>query len=134
AGADNGQTPRLRGEGNMVQKCHAGELYIRLHLKPHSMFKRDGDDVLYETSVSFPKATLGGLVDVPTLDGRAQVKIPPGTRPGTLFKLEGKGLPSMESHRRGDELVRVNGYVPSELKKSQRKLIKESAHEIGDKS
>ena len=134
AGADDGQTLRLRGEGNMVQNGHAGDLYIRLHLKPHSMFKRDGDDVLYETSVSFPKATLGGLVDVPTLDGRAQVKIPPGTRPGTLFRLEGKGLPSMESHRRGDELVRVNVDVPLELTKRQRELLQEFAHEIGDKS
>jgi len=134
AGADNGQTLRLRGEGNMVQNGHAGDLYIRLHLRPHSMFKRDGDDVLYETSVSFPKATLGGLVDVPTLDGRAQVKIPPGTRPGTLFRLEGKGLPSMESHRRGDELVRVNVDVPLELTKRQRELLQEFAHEIGDKS
>ncbi|TMI60357.1 molecular chaperone DnaJ, partial [Candidatus Bathyarchaeota archaeon] len=78
----------------------------------------------------FPKATLGGLVDVPTLDGRAQVKIPPGTRPGTLFRLEGKGLPSMESHRRGDELVRVNVDVPLELTKRQRELLQEFAHEI----
>jgi molecular chaperone DnaJ len=134
AGADDGQSLRLRGEGNMAQNGHAGDLYIRLHLKPHSLFKRDGDDVLYQTTVSFPTAALGGLLDVPTLDGRAQVKIPPGTRPGTVFRLEGKGLPSMESRRRGDELVRVDVDVPSEVTKKQRELLQEFAREIGDKS
>src|SRR5256712_8645768 len=118
----------------MVQNGHAGDLYIRLHLKPHPMFKRDGDDVLYETSVSFPKATLGGLVDVPTLDGRAQVKIPPGTRPGTLFRLEGKGLPSMDSTRLRGELFPGNGGVPLEHTKRQRERLQEFCHEIGDKN
>jgi molecular chaperone DnaJ len=134
AGADDGQSLRLRGEGNMAQNGHAGDLYIRLHLKPHSLFKRDGDDVLYHTNVSFPTAALGGLLDVPTLDGRAQVKIPPGTRPGTVFRLEGKGMPSMESRRRGDELVRVDVDVPLEVTKRQRELLQEFAREIGDKS
>ena len=134
AGADDGQGLRLRGEGNMAQNGHAGDLYIRLHLKPHSLFKRDGDDVLYHTNVSFPTAALGGLLDVPTLDGRAQVKIPPGTRPGTVFRLEGKGMPSMESRRRGDELVRVDVDVPLEVTKRQRELLQEFAREIGDKS
>ncbi len=133
AGADNGQSLRLRGEGNMVQGGRPGDLYIRLHLRPHPLFKRDGDDVLYETSVSFPKAAMGGVLDVPTLDGRAQLKVPPGTRPGTVFRLDGKGLPSIDDHGRGDELVKVNVDVPHELSKKQRELLLEFARESGEK-
>ena len=132
-GAENGQRLRLRGEGNMAQNGHPGDLYIRLRVSPHSLFRRDGDDILYETKVSFPKATLGGVVDVPTLDGHAEIKIPPGTRPGTVFRLEGKGLPNVDDHERGDELVRVNVDVPSDLTKRQRDILHEFAKEIGDK-
>ncbi len=132
AGADTGQNLRLRGEGNMAPGGRPGDLYIRLHLKPHPLFKRDGDDVLYETSVSFPKAAMGGTVDVPTLDGRAQLKVPPGTRPGTVFRLEGKGLPSIEDRERGDELVRVSVDVPHELSKKQRDLLTDFARESGE--
>src|SRR5207245_11787234 len=131
---ENGRQSTLTGEVNMFQNDHASDVDIRWHLNPNTIFKRDADNILYETSASSPKATQAGLVDVPPLDGRAQVKIPPGTRPGTLFRLEGKGLPSMESHRRGDELVRVNVDVPLELRKRQRELLQEFAHEIGDKS
>ena len=132
AGADDGQSLRLRGEGNMVQGGRPGDLYVRIHLKPHPSFKRDGDNVLFETRISYPKAVLGGEMEVPVIDGKARLKIPPGTRAGTVFRLEGKGFPHVDDRGRGDELVRVDVEVPQELSKKERSLLLELARERGE--
>jgi len=132
-GADEGQSLRLRGEGNAVQGGRAGDLYVRIHLKPHPSFKRNGDDVLYETRISFPKAVFGGELEVPCIDGRARVKIPPGTKAGTIFKLEGKGFPRIEGWGRGNELVRVDVDIPQDLSRKQRELLMEFSKELGEK-
>lgn len=132
-GADEGQSLRLRGEGNMVQGGRAGDLYVRIHLRPHPEFKRQGDNVIYETKISYPKAVLGGELEVPCIDGRAMVKIPPGTRAGTIFRLDGKGFPSVEGWGKGDELVRVDLAVPRDLSRKQRELLEEFARETGEK-
>ena len=132
-GADEGQSLRLRSEGNAAQGGRPGDLYVRVHLKPHRSFKRQGDDVLYETRISFPKAVLGGELEVPCIDGRARLKIPPGTSSGTIFKLEGKGFPHLEGWGRGNQLVRVDVDIPHELSKRQQELLMEFAREIGEK-
>lgn len=132
-GADEGQSLRLRGEGNAVQGGQSGDLYVRIHLKPHPSFKRQGDDVLYETRISFPRAALGGELEVPCIDGKARLKIPPGTRAGTTFRLEGKGFPRIEGWGRGNELVRVDVEIPQELSKKQRELLLDFARELGEK-
>ena len=132
-GADEGQSLRLRGEGNAVQGGRAGDLYVRIHLRPHPSFKRQGDDVLYETRISFPKAVFGGELEVPCIDGRARLKIPPGTKAGTIFKLEGKGFPRIEGWGRGNQLVGVDVDIPQDLSKKQRELLMEFAREIGEK-
>ncbi len=132
-GADEGQSLRLRGEGNASQAGRPGDLYVRIHLKPHSSFKRQGDDVLYETRISFPRAALGGELEVPCIDGKARLKIPPGTRAGTVFRLEGKGFPRVESYGRGDELVRVDVDIPHDLSRKQRELLEEFGRELGEK-
>jgi molecular chaperone DnaJ len=132
-GADEGQVLRVRGEGNAAQGGHSGDLFVRIRLKPHPDFKRDGDNVLYETKVSFPKAALGGELQVPSIDGKAQLKIPPGTKPGTVFRLEGKGFPRSGGWGRGDELVRVDVDIPRELSRRQRVLLTEFAKELGEK-
>ncbi len=132
-GADDGQSLRLRGEGNAVQGGRSGDLYVRIHLKPHSSFKRRGDDVLYETKISFPKAVLGGELEVPCIDGKARLKIPPGTKGGTVFKLDGKGFPRIEGYGKGDQLVRVDVDIPQDPSRKQRELLMEFAREIGDK-
>ena len=133
-GADEGQSLRIRGEGNATQGGRSGDLYVRIRLKPHADFKRDGDNVLYETRVSFPKAALGGELQVPSIDGKAQLKIPPGTKPGTVFRLEGKGFPRVGGWGRGDELVRVDVEIPRDLSRRQRELLTEFAKELGEKS
>ena len=132
-GADDGQSLRLRGEGNAVQGGRSGDLYVRIHLKPHPSFKRQGNDVFYETRISYPRAALGGELEVPCIDGRARLKIPPGTRAGTIFKLEGKGFPRVEGVGRGDQLVRVDVEIPHDLSKKQRELLLEFARELGEK-
>ncbi len=132
-GADEGQSLRLRGEGNATQGGKPGDLYVRIHLKPHPSFKRNGDDVLYEARISFPKAALGGEMEVPCIEGRARVKVPPGTRAGTIFKLEGKGFPRVEGYGRGDQLVRVDVEIPHDLSRRQRELLAEFARETGEK-
>lgn len=132
-GADEGQSLRIRGEGNAAQGGRAGDLYVRIRLKPHPEFKREGDNILYETKVSFPRAALGGELQVPSIDGKAQLKIPPGTKPGTVFRLEGKGFPRVGSWGRGDELVRVDVDIPRDLSKKQRELLTEFAKELGEK-
>ncbi len=132
AGADEGQSLRLRGEGNAVQGGRAGDLYVRIHLKAHPSFKRDGDDVLYNTRISFPKAALGGELEVPIIDGQARVKIPPGTKAGTVFRLEGKGFPHVAGWGRGDELVRVDVDIPRDLNKRERELLLELAKQRGE--
>ena len=132
AGADEGQSLRLRGEGNMVQGGRPGDLYVRVHLKSHEYFKRDGDNVLYETKISYPKAAMGGVLEVPVIDGKASVKIPPGTKAGTVFRLEGKGFPRVEGWGRGDELVRVDVDIPRDLGKRERELLSELARLRGE--
>lgn len=131
-GADEGQSLRLRGEGNAAQGGRGGDLYVRIHLQPHPEFKRQGDNVLYETKISFPKAALGGELEVPCIDGKASVKIPPGTRAGTVFRLEGKGFPRIEGYGKGDELVRVDVEIPRDLSRKQRELLEEFAKENGE--
>src|SRR5436853_7724165 len=96
AGADEGQSLRLRGEGNAALGGRAGDLYVRIHLKPHPSFKREGDNVLYETKISILKAALGGEPEVTAIDRRAQLKMPPGTSTGQVCRVEGKGLRSVE--------------------------------------
>ncbi len=131
-GADEGQSLRLRGEGNLAQGGRAGDLYVRIHLKPHPEFKRQGDNVFYETKISFPKAVLGGELEVPCIDGKAQVKIPAGTKAGTIFRLEGKGFPSVEGWGKGDELVRIDVDIPRDISRKQRELLEQYATETGE--
>jgi molecular chaperone DnaJ len=132
AGADDGQSLRLRGEGNTVQGGRAGDLFVRIRLKPHQYFKREGENVLYETKISFPKAALGGELEVPIIEGKASLKIPPGTKGGTVFRLEGKGFPEVDGYGRGDQLVRVDVDIPRELNKRERELLQEFARQRGE--
>lgn len=116
----------------MVQGGRPGDLFVRVHLKPHQFFRREGDNILYNTKVSYSKAALGGELEVPAIDGKARVKIPAGTKAGTVFRLEGKGFPHVEGWGRGDELVRVDLDVPRDLNKRERELLAELARLRGE--
>jgi molecular chaperone DnaJ len=128
AGVDTGSRLRSSGNGEAgVRGGPAGDLYVVLHIKAHEIFEREGDDLICEVPISFVQAALGAEVEVPTLTGNAQIKIPPGTQPNTLFRLKGKGIKNVQGYGTGDLHVRVAVEVPTHLNGSQRAKIEEFA-------
>ena len=121
---------RLRSSGNGeagVRGGPAGDLYVFLQVKPHEIFSREGDDLLCEVPVSFIQATLGAEIEVPTLQGKATVKIPAGTQPGTLLRLKGRGVKNLQGYGQGDLHVRVQVEVPTHLNSEQKQKLAEFA-------
>jgi molecular chaperone DnaJ len=126
AGVDEGDQIRLAGEGEDGESGGpAGDLYVQVRLKPHDLFKRDGDDLHCEMPVSFATATLGGDMEVPTLDGRASLKVPAGTQTGKVFRLRGKGVRNVRSHATGDLYCHASVETPVNLNKRQKELLEE---------
>ncbi|MEE2788177.1 MAG: molecular chaperone DnaJ [Myxococcota bacterium] len=124
AGVDTGQTLRLDGEAHCgVRGGQAGDLYIELEVSAHPFFERNNVDIICERPISFPQAALGTSIDVPTLAGRAQVKVPSGTQSGQLLRLKGKGLPSPHGRAHGDQLIRIVVETPKRLTQEQRDLL-----------
>jgi molecular chaperone DnaJ len=132
-GVDNGSRLRSSGNGEAgLAGGQNGDLYIVLAVKEHELFERQGDDLFCEIPIKFTLATLGGTIEVPTLFGKASLKIPAGTQSGTTFRLRDKGMPSLRGGRQGDQLVRVHVEVPQSLTSEQRKLLEEFARIGGD--
>jgi molecular chaperone DnaJ len=126
AGVDDGQRLRLDGEGNAGSYGGSpGDLYIIFSVKPHNLFHRDGSDILCELPINFAQAALGDEVRVPSLDGKVDLKIPPGTQNGKTFRFKGKGIPYIDGKGRGDLLVKVAIITPQHLDKNQRHLFEE---------
>ncbi len=126
AGVSEGNYITLRGEGNAGRRGGpAGDIMVVIHEEPHEVFTRNGDDVVLDLLVSFPEAALGAEVEVPTLTGRARLKVEPGTQSGRMLRMRDKGIPHLNSHGRGDQLVRVNVWVPTHLSTEERRLLKE---------
>ena len=129
-GVDDGARLRLQGEGEAgLAGGPAGDLYVVLSMKPHPFFARDGSDLLCEVPVPFVQAALGAEVEVPTLDGKVKVRIPEGTQSGKIVRLRGKGVPSLASASRGDQLCRIFVEVPTKLTERQRQLLEQFAEE-----
>src|SRR5262245_38731630 len=121
---------RLRSSGNGEAGFRGGppgDLYVFIHVRPHEIFQRDGDDLLCEVPVSFVHAVLGAEIQVPTLDGTGSIKIPPGTQPGTTFRLKGKGVKNIQGYGHGDLHVRINVEVPTHLSPAQKAKLEEFA-------
>lgn len=128
AGVDDGQRLCVRGEGSAgLYGGPPGDLYVAFSVKPHKFFHREGSDVLYELPINFAQAALGDEVEVPSLDGRLTLKIPPGTHSGETFRFKGKGIPRVDARGKGDLLVRVDITTPRRLDKDQRRLFEELA-------
>jgi len=128
AGVDTGTRLRSTGNGEGgVRGGPSGDLYVILHVRQHEIFERDGDDLACEVPVSFAQAALGAEVEVPTLGGKASIRIPAGTQPGTVFRLKGKGVKNLQGYGNGDLLVRVAVEVPSKLTAEQRAKLEEFA-------
>jgi molecular chaperone DnaJ len=128
AGVDTGSRLRSAGNGEAgLRGSSPGDLYVVLHVKPHDIFQRDGDDLLCEVPVNFVQASLGSDISVPTLAGTAAIKIPPGTQPGTMFRLKGKGMKNIQGYGHGDLHVRINVEVPTQLTAAQKTKLQEFA-------
>ena len=126
AGVDTGSRLRSSGNGEAgTRGGSSGDLYVVLHVKAHEIFEREGDDLICEVPISFVQAALGAEVEVPTLSGNAHIKIPPGTQPGTLFRLKGKGIKNVQGYGMGDLHVRATVEVPTHLNSAQRAKIQE---------
>jgi len=133
-GIDSGYSLRLRGEGEPgVHGGPPGDLYVTVYVKPHDFFERDGDDIICEAKIGFSQAALGAEIEVPTLDSKARLKIPPGTQSGAMLRLRRKGMPHLNGFGRGDELVRVIVETPVHLTRRQKELLAELAKETGEK-
>lgn len=128
AGVDTGSRLRSSGNGEAgLRNGPSGDLYVILHVKPHDVFQREGEDLLCEVPVSFVQAALGAEVDVPTLEGKSAIHIPAGTQPGTMFRLKGKGIKNLQGYGHGDLHVRINVEVPSHLSAAQKAKLQEFA-------
>ena len=107
-------------------------MYVLVYVKTHPIFGRNGQDILCDISVPMTRAILGGEIRVPTLNGNVKMKIPKGTQNGKIFRLAGKGLPSVRSSIKGDQLVRVKVETPTNLTKEQISIIEEFARKRGE--
>ena len=127
-GIDTGKKLRLASKGEVGPTGIPGDLYIKIKVLEHPLFKREGDDLYLDKKITFSQATLGSEVEVPTLDGKNLIlKIPPGTQSNTKFRLRGYGMPRLNAPGRGDLYVRVIIQVPKYLTPEQQRLIKELA-------
>ena len=135
AGIEDGSRLRSSRNGEAgIRGGPAGDLYVVVHVRDHEVFERVEEDLQCELPISFATATLGGEITVPTLGGKAVLKIPAGTQGSTVFKLKGRGLPVLNSTRRGDLLVRVAVEVPTRLNSEQRRKLEEFAEMTGEEN
>lgn len=135
AGSMTGLKLKIPGEGEAgLNGGPSGDLYIVLMVQDHPLFQRDGDDLICEMPISFPQAALGSEMKVPTLDGKVTMKIPAGAQTGQLFRLAGKGMPSLRGYGQGDQLVRVVVETPKRLTARQRELLEEFAKISGEET
>jgi len=133
AGASTGLRLKVGGEGERgIRGGPPGDLYIFVFVKPHDLFVRDGDDIICDVPVSIVQVALGAEIEVPTLFGKARMKIPAGTQTDTKFRLRGKGLPNLRHHGHGDQYVRVVVETPTRLNARQKELLEEFAKISGE--
>ncbi|MES2111212.1 MAG: molecular chaperone DnaJ [Bacteroidota bacterium] len=124
AGVSEGMQLSMSGKGNAAPRGGLpGDLIILIEEIPHETLKRDGNNVIYDLHVNFVDATLGTSVEVPTIDGKVKIKLDPGTQGGKVLRLKGKGVPEVNSYRRGDQLVHVNIWTPKALSREERELL-----------
>jgi molecular chaperone DnaJ len=128
---------RLRSLGNGeagIGGGPPGDLYVVIHIKEHKIFQREEDDLYCEVPISFSVAALGGEIDVPTLEGKANLKVPTGTQSGQMFKLRGKGIVNVNGRSHGDLFARLIVEVPSRLNTEQRRKLEEFAALCGEEN
>jgi molecular chaperone DnaJ len=111
----------------------SGDLYVVIHVREHEIFDREGDDLICEVPISFVQAALGSEIEVPTLSGKATIRIPAGTQPGSVFRLRGKGVKNVKGYGWGDLHVRVNVEVPTSMNAEQKEKLQAFAESCDDR-
>ncbi|MFA6469290.1 MAG: molecular chaperone DnaJ [Bacteroidota bacterium] len=126
AGVSEGNYMTLQGQGNAGRRGgHAGDVIVEFTEEKHDSFIRNGDDIIYTALISYPDAVLGADVEVPTLGGKAKIKIDAGTMPGKMLRMKDKGIPHLNSYGRGDQLIQVQIWVPHKVNSREKELLKE---------
>ena len=124
AGVQEGMQLSMNGKGNAGERGGApGDLIIQIEEEPHAELHRDGLNVAFDLHLSFPDAAFGTHIEVPTIDGRAKIKIPPGTQSGKIFRLKGKGFPEVQGYAKGDQLIQVNIWTPQHLNAEEKEAL-----------
>ena len=124
AGVQEGMQLSLNGKGNAGERGGAnGDLIVLIEEEAHAQLHRDGLNVAFDLHLSFPEAVFGTQVEVPTIDGKAKIKIPPGTQSGKIFRLKGKGFPAVNSYEKGDQLIHVNVWTPQHVSSDEKAML-----------
>lgn len=132
AGVDNGSRLRVAGEGEAgIRGGRPGDLYVYLYVKPHKFFGREGTTVTCEVPINIVQATLGAEIEVPTLYGQVKVKIPEGTQPNKILRLKGKGIVSLRTGQKGDQMVRIKVVIPTGLSDTQKEALRKFGEASG---
>ena len=135
AGVDSGNRIRVAGKGEAgLRGGSSGDLYVYITVKPHKFFQREGTEIICEVPITFVQASLGDTIEVPTLDGKVEMKIPAGIQSGQIMRLRGKGIPYLRSSGRGDQHVRIKVLTPQKLTDKQKELLREFAGIKNDKA
>jgi molecular chaperone DnaJ len=135
AGISTGSRLRVAGEGEPGDGGGPrGDLHLHVEVEEDELFERNGNDIVCEVPISFPQAVLGATIRVPTLKGEAELKVPPGTQSGTVFRLRGLGVPDVRGYQKGDQLVRVQVETPTKLSRDQKDLVKKLQESCDEKS
>ena len=129
AGVQEGMQLTVGGKGNAGERGGPpGDLIILVEEEPHKELHREGLNVAYDLHISIPDAVFGTQVEVPTIDGRAKIKIPAGTQSGKVFRLKGKGFPAVNSYEKGDQLVQVNIWTPQHVSAEEKTMLEKLNH------
>ena len=124
AGVQEGMQLSVNGKGNAGERGGSnGDLIVVIQEEAHAQLHRDGLNVAFDLHISFPDAVFGTQLEVPTIDGRAKIKIPAGTQSGKVFRLKGKGFPAVQSHEKGDQLIHVNIWTPQEVSDTEKIML-----------
>ena len=134
AGVETGVKLRVKGEGNhSIANGPAGDLYVVIKVKDHAYFRREDENVILSLDLPFTQLVLGCEIEVPILGGKAKLKVPSGTQPGTVFRLKSKGIPNIQGYGRGDQYVEINAQLPKHLSAKEKQLVEEIQNIRGDK-
>jgi molecular chaperone DnaJ len=129
AGVQEGMQLNINGKGNAGERGGpAGDLIILIEEETHNELQREGLNVIYDLHISIPDAVFGTQVEVPTIDGRAKIKIPAGTQSGKIFRLKGKGFPGINSYEKGDQLVHINVWTPQHISPEEKIMLEKLNH------